>query len=182
MKSVGEAMAIDRTFKESLQKCLRSLEIGRSGLGGDGKPRRIGTEVYGNPRCKICFTSSLTPALSRSHGRGPGGEGTAVVRLLIARHASANRRLTTLHETDERFSFSPGEKAGMRASVEYTLFLVQQTTVTPYFSNCSSLVTTVKSCSLAAAMMKRSKGSSWIGGNFAAAMQTSRPRGRTVSP
>ena len=37
MKSVGEAMAIGRTFKESLPKCLRSLEIGRSGLGGDGK-------------------------------------------------------------------------------------------------------------------------------------------------
>ena len=37
MKSVGEAMAIGRTFKESLQKCLRSLEIGRFGLGGDGK-------------------------------------------------------------------------------------------------------------------------------------------------
>ncbi len=37
MKSVGEAMAIGRTFKESLQKCLRSLEVGRFGLGGDGK-------------------------------------------------------------------------------------------------------------------------------------------------
>jgi carbamoyl-phosphate synthase large subunit len=48
MKSVGEAMAIGRTFKESLQKCLRSLEIGRAGLGGDGKPWRIGTEVYGD--------------------------------------------------------------------------------------------------------------------------------------
>jgi len=48
MKSVGEAMAIGRTFKESLQKCLRSLETGRSGLGGDGKPWRIGTEVYGD--------------------------------------------------------------------------------------------------------------------------------------
>ncbi len=48
MKSVGEAMSIGRTFKESLQKCLRSLEIGRSGLGGDGKPWRIGTEVYGD--------------------------------------------------------------------------------------------------------------------------------------
>jgi len=46
MKSVGEAMAIGRTFKESLQKCLRSLEIGRSGLGGDGKPWRIGAEIY----------------------------------------------------------------------------------------------------------------------------------------
>jgi carbamoyl-phosphate synthase large subunit len=48
MKSVGEAMAIGRTFKESLQKCLRSLEIGRSGLGGDGKPWRIGADVYGD--------------------------------------------------------------------------------------------------------------------------------------
>ncbi len=37
MKSVGEAMAIGRTFKESLQKALRSLEIKRFGLGGDGK-------------------------------------------------------------------------------------------------------------------------------------------------
>ncbi|MGI5817838.1 MAG: carbamoyl-phosphate synthase large subunit [Armatimonadota bacterium] len=36
MKSVGEAMAIGRTFKESLQKAIRSLEIGRFGLGGDG--------------------------------------------------------------------------------------------------------------------------------------------------
>ena len=48
MKSVGEAMAIGRTFKESLQKALRSLEIGRSGLGGDGKPWRIGGEVFGD--------------------------------------------------------------------------------------------------------------------------------------
>ncbi|HNV49248.1 MAG TPA: carbamoyl-phosphate synthase large subunit, partial [Spirochaetota bacterium] len=37
MKSVGEAMAIGRTFKESLQKALRSLEIGARGFGGGGK-------------------------------------------------------------------------------------------------------------------------------------------------
>ena len=36
MKSVGEAMAIGRTFPEALQKALRSLETGRFGLGGDG--------------------------------------------------------------------------------------------------------------------------------------------------
>ncbi len=44
MKSVGEAMAIGRTFKDALQKALRSLETGRFGLGGGGKtpdpPRR----------------------------------------------------------------------------------------------------------------------------------------------
>ncbi|MBE0447169.1 MAG: carbamoyl-phosphate synthase large subunit [Actinobacteria bacterium] len=37
MKSVGEVMAIGRTFKESLQKAIRSLEIDRYGLGADGK-------------------------------------------------------------------------------------------------------------------------------------------------
>ncbi|MDY7036752.1 MAG: carbamoyl-phosphate synthase large subunit, partial [Thermodesulfobacteriota bacterium] len=35
MKSVGETMAIGRTFKEALQKAIRSLEIGRFGLGSD---------------------------------------------------------------------------------------------------------------------------------------------------
>ena len=37
MKSVGEAMAIGRTFKESMQKAMRSLETGRAGFGADGK-------------------------------------------------------------------------------------------------------------------------------------------------
>ncbi len=37
LKSVGEAMAFGRTFKEALQKALRSLEQGRAGLGADGK-------------------------------------------------------------------------------------------------------------------------------------------------
>jgi carbamoyl-phosphate synthase large subunit len=40
MKSVGEAMAIGRTFKEALQKALRSLETGRFGLGADGRDSR----------------------------------------------------------------------------------------------------------------------------------------------
>ena len=35
MKSVGEAMAIGRTFQESIQKALRSLEIDRPGFGSD---------------------------------------------------------------------------------------------------------------------------------------------------
>ncbi|MBU2551001.1 MAG: carbamoyl-phosphate synthase large subunit [Proteobacteria bacterium] len=37
MKSVGETMAIGRTFSEALQKGLRSLEISRYGLYGDGR-------------------------------------------------------------------------------------------------------------------------------------------------
>ena len=41
MKSVGEAMAIGRTFKEAFMKGVRSLELGKSGLlFGPSKPRR----------------------------------------------------------------------------------------------------------------------------------------------
>ncbi|NMC21651.1 MAG: carbamoyl-phosphate synthase large subunit [Thermogutta sp.] len=44
MKSVGETMAIGRSFKESLQKALRGLEVGSFGLGCDGK------DLWGTPR------------------------------------------------------------------------------------------------------------------------------------
>ncbi|MBV8685133.1 MAG: carbamoyl-phosphate synthase large subunit [Alphaproteobacteria bacterium] len=46
MKSVGEAMAIGRSFHESLQKALRSLETGLIGLDGV-------RELYGAPRVEI---------------------------------------------------------------------------------------------------------------------------------
>ncbi len=44
MKSVGETMAIGRTFRESLQKALRGLEIGQFGLGGGKK------DLWGTPQ------------------------------------------------------------------------------------------------------------------------------------
>ena len=37
MKAVGETMGIGRNFQEALQKACQSLEIGRNGLGADGK-------------------------------------------------------------------------------------------------------------------------------------------------
>lgn len=40
MKSVGEVMGIGRSFQEALQKACQSLEIGRNGLGADGKELR----------------------------------------------------------------------------------------------------------------------------------------------
>src|SRR6186713_2675416 len=43
MKSVGETMAIGRTFKESFQKALRGLETGAFGFGCDGK------DLWGTP-------------------------------------------------------------------------------------------------------------------------------------
>jgi carbamoyl-phosphate synthase large subunit len=48
MKSVGEVMAIGRTFIEALQKACQSLEINRAGLGADGKHNRSIDEImYG---------------------------------------------------------------------------------------------------------------------------------------
>ena len=44
MKSVGEAMSIGRTFKESMQKCLRSLETGRWGFGFDPSDPAVPTK------------------------------------------------------------------------------------------------------------------------------------------
>ena len=44
MKSVGETMAIGRTFKESFQKALRGLEVGSFGFGCDGK------DCWGTPQ------------------------------------------------------------------------------------------------------------------------------------
>jgi len=40
MKSVGEVMGIGRSFNEALQKACQSLEIGRAGIGADGKEER----------------------------------------------------------------------------------------------------------------------------------------------
>ena len=48
MKSVGETMAIGRTFKESLQKALRGLETGHFGLGCD-RLDRWGTSKHPSP-------------------------------------------------------------------------------------------------------------------------------------
>src|SRR5690349_17189362 len=56
MKSVGEAMAIGRTFQESLQKALRSLETGLNGLDeikiegiGQGDDRNAIRAALGSP-------------------------------------------------------------------------------------------------------------------------------------
>ena len=78
MKSVGETMAIGRTFKESFQKALRGLEVGSFGFGCDGK------DLWGTPEqpsldevrsklvtaqpssgCGTCATPSSTACRSR---------------------------------------------------------------------------------------------------------------------
>ncbi len=46
MKSVGEVMSIGRTFKEALQKSIRSLEADRFGLGADGRDEIIKEQLH----------------------------------------------------------------------------------------------------------------------------------------
>jgi carbamoyl-phosphate synthase large subunit len=56
MKSVGEAMAIGRTFKEALQKAVRSLEIDASGLESrlsDGQGDREATLAHLRERLRV---------------------------------------------------------------------------------------------------------------------------------
>jgi carbamoyl-phosphate synthase large subunit len=71
MKSVGEAMAIGRTFKEALQKGIRSMEVKRFGFGLDandkwlrarrnGETKRQSDEVKGS----AAVSSSLDSAVS----------------------------------------------------------------------------------------------------------------------
>src|SRR5205823_12037766 len=47
MKSVGEAMAIGRTFKEALQKGIRSMEVKRFGFGLDKYDKWLNAERMG---------------------------------------------------------------------------------------------------------------------------------------
>ena len=60
MKSVGEAMSIGRTFKEALQKGLRSMEIGAPGLGYNFRAelpsREVILEALHRPNSRRVFT------------------------------------------------------------------------------------------------------------------------------
>ena len=58
MKSVGEAMSIGRTFKESMQKALRSLETGRFGFGADGKAKADATENIDEIKQKLAVPNA----------------------------------------------------------------------------------------------------------------------------
>ena len=77
MKSVGEAMAIGRTFPESLQKALRSLETGLTGLDeieieglGKGDDRNAIKAALGTPTPDRLLKVAPGPAPRRQPRRG----------------------------------------------------------------------------------------------------------------
>ncbi len=64
MKSVGEVMAIGRTFKEALQKAMRGLETGRTGLGNaPGRPHAKAAAVNGDR--EVIRANLATPRAER---------------------------------------------------------------------------------------------------------------------
>jgi carbamoyl-phosphate synthase large subunit len=65
MKSVGEAMSIGRTFKESLQKGLRSLEIKKSGLETLMFKDCLGNVKAGEDTVKFLHEKIRTPSADR---------------------------------------------------------------------------------------------------------------------
>jgi carbamoyl-phosphate synthase large subunit len=72
MKSVGEAMAVGRTFKESLQKALRSLETGLTGLdeielpGGEDRDRLLAALAEPTPDRLRLIAQAFRAGLSRA--------------------------------------------------------------------------------------------------------------------
>jgi carbamoyl-phosphate synthase large subunit len=91
MKSVGEAMAIGRTFKESLQKVIRSMDVKRFGLGLDRNDKWLaamravehgqlvldvmgGTALRSNAHKSTAFESSATKATSPTGLRTADGQ------------------------------------------------------------------------------------------------------------
>lgn len=56
MKSVGEVMGIGKTFEEAIQKAVRMLDIGKSGLEIDSRTKKTGfMEILKNPTDKRLF-------------------------------------------------------------------------------------------------------------------------------
>ena len=73
MKSVGEAMAIGRTFKESLQKALRSLEVGAWGFGGGSAEYKPSPGALGSSG-KLPGIASVVAAADPAAVQSPSGK------------------------------------------------------------------------------------------------------------
>ncbi|HEY3242306.1 MAG TPA: carbamoyl-phosphate synthase large subunit, partial [Phycisphaerae bacterium] len=69
MKSVGEAMAIGRTFKEAFQKAIRSMEIKRFGYGLDANDQWLAAQREGSG---LRVQNVASPLVGGAIGRAPG--------------------------------------------------------------------------------------------------------------
>jgi carbamoyl-phosphate synthase large subunit len=138
MQSVGEAMAIGRTFPESLQKALRSLEQGRLGLNCDP-----GEVLYGkyDDAALLAKAAVATPdrifevgeALHRGLGIDAVHAATKIdpwfldqMQIIIdERHALAGRKMSSLTRAEmrrvKRLGFSDGQLAFLMGTDEMSV-------------------------------------------------------------
>ena len=129
MQSVGEVMAIGRTFPESLQKALRSLEQGRAGLNCD--PAEAQFDATGRRR-SARRVGDRHPRSARSRSANCSGGGVSIERsttvtridpwfldqismIVEERHALADERPATMTRRDwrraKRLGFSDAQLA-----------------------------------------------------------------------
>jgi carbamoyl-phosphate synthase large subunit len=138
MQSVGEAMAIGRTFPESLQKALRSLEQGRLGLNCDAGEALY--EKY-DDTALLAKAAVATPdrifevgeALHRGLGIDAVHAATKIdpwfldqMQIIIdERHALAGRSITSLTRSEmrrvKRLGFSDGQLAYLAGTDELSV-------------------------------------------------------------
>jgi carbamoyl-phosphate synthase large subunit len=133
MKSVGEAMAIGRTFKESLQKALRSLEVGAWGFGG-GKAEYTPTPTDLTAAFR---TSGVLPSIGgglSASGKLPqlgvptaASEATSLGHLPIAPHEVIQQKLITPN-AERIFYIRHAFRAGFTAEEIHNL-----TKIDPWF-------------------------------------------------
>jgi carbamoyl-phosphate synthase large subunit len=96
MKSVGEAMAIGRTFKEALQKAIRSLEIDRYSLDDRRVDRSLAPDQLKDKLRKNCWDKLwyVAEALRRNMpvtDLSAGSGGSAIQSIFLRRAAEACR-------------------------------------------------------------------------------------------
>ncbi len=124
MQSVGEAMAIGRTFPEALQKALRSLETGRLGLGCD--PAETAVAAVPTPEL-LDAVATPTPDRIQQVGellrRGTDVGAIAartgynpwfvdqLAQIVEVRHELADRPDAASVHTAKRFGYSDGQIA-----------------------------------------------------------------------
>jgi len=101
MKSVGETMSIGRTFKESLQKAMRGLEIARFGLGADGKDKTLTGDPCSGEEKEALLKAVRTPRPER-----------------VLQLAQAFRAGATVEELFEATAVDPWFLDNIRAIVE----------------------------------------------------------------
>ena len=95
MKSVGEVMAIGRTFQESLQKALRGLETGLDGFERRSSRCRSRRSEQHQLAYELRSPGAEPPAVRRAMRSAPAGRSSEVARADATSTRGSSRRSRT---------------------------------------------------------------------------------------